>query len=315
MKRLTLLVTTTLRGGVVAVGYVGGLMVAGMVAGALGGLVGLRLPASASSVATFGWLIVASILLGVFLGVPAARLTLRRWQHFLLWSSLVFGNLGSVTIEGAYFAPELVPIPIPVLLVQQALAALGAALAVVLVFASIGPARVSWRERLRARSLAAWGGRLTLSALSYLAFYLVFGALNYALVTRPYYEAHAGGLTVPPLAMVLAAEVVRAPLIVLSVVPYLLSERGTRRQLVVRTGWLLFAVGGIVPLVLQAGTLPTLLLAASALEIFGQNFLTGAVTARLLGFPDRTAARPAADLPPRPAQAVPLDDAVPLGGA
>jgi VIT1/CCC1 family predicted Fe2+/Mn2+ transporter len=51
----------------------------------------------------------------------------------------------------------------------------------------------------------------------------------------------------------------------------------------IKTGWLLFAIGGIVPLVLQISSLPLLLLIASAVEIFLQNFLTGAVAARLLG--------------------------------
>ena len=83
--------------------------------------------------------------------------------------------------------------------------------------------------------------------------------------------------------MVLLAELVRAPLIVLSILFFLLSVRGTKRQLMPRAGWLLFAVGGIVPLVLQISSLPLFLLAASAVEIFLQNFLTGAVAAWLMG--------------------------------
>jgi hypothetical protein len=63
--------------------------------------------------------------------------------------------------------------------------------------------------------------------------------------------------------------------------------RGTRRQLMVKTGFLLFAIGGIVPLIWQVSSLPLFLLAASAVEIFFQNFLTGMVSARLMGI-DKT---------------------------
>jgi hypothetical protein len=57
-----------------------------------------------------------------------------------------------------------------------------------------------------------------------------------------------------------------------------------------KTGWLLFAIGGIVPLVLQISSLPLLLLAASAVEIFCQNFLTGMVAAGLMGIDEKVSA-------------------------
>jgi hypothetical protein len=107
--------------------------------------------------------------------------------------------------------------------------------------------------------------------------------LNYAFVTRPYYETHAGGLAVPAPEVVLILESIRGLLIVFSVLLLLLSMRGTRKQLIITTGWLIFAVGGIIPLCWQITTLPLFLLFASAIEIFFQNFLTGAVSALLLG--------------------------------
>lgn len=129
----------------------------------------------------------------------------------------------------------------------------------------------------------SWTWCLILSAVSYLAFYFVVGGLNYQLVTKPYYETHAGGLTVPPVHVVLVVESIRAVLIVFSVFLFVLSARGARRQLMSSTGWLLFAVGGIIPLLWEISSLPIFLLAASAVEIFFQNFFTGVVAARLLG--------------------------------
>ncbi len=46
---------------------------------------------------------------------------------------------------------------------------------------------------------------------------------------------------------------------------------------------MLFAIGGIVPLLYQVNALPLPLLIASAVEIFFQNFLTGIVAGLLLG--------------------------------
>ena len=277
----------TWRSVLVGVAYMIGLMAAGMLAAMLG----VELAAGAASESAFMWLILASLLLGVLLGPLAARLTLTCGQHFVLWGSLIFFNLGSVAIEGAFFVPELVFVPIPVLFAQQLLASAGAALCIVLVFAAIGRPESTWMEALRTRPWTSWLWRFLLSALSYLAFYFIFGALNYSLVTRPYYESHAGGLTVPAPALILLAELVRAPLIVLSILFFLLSVRGTKRDLMTRSGWLLFAVGGIVPLVLQISSLPLFLLAASVVEIFLQNFLTGAVAAWLMGIQPGTEKR------------------------
>jgi hypothetical protein len=245
-------------------------------------VLGVQMPTSAGSGNSMFWLFVASIVMGFILCPIAMRLSLTRWQHFILWLCLIFFNMGSVAIEGKYFVPDLVPLPLTVLFVQQLFASAGAALIITLTCAKSSKP-VSWLDALQTRPRLAWLWRFLLSAFSYLIFYFIFGSLNYSLVTKPYYESHAGGLTAPAPEVVLMAELVRAPLIVLSILLFLLSERGTQRELMRKAGWILFAVGGIVPLVLQAGSLPLLLLAASAVEIFCQNFLTGAVSAWFLG--------------------------------
>ena len=262
----------------VALGYLTGLILAGMI----GAMLGERLSTDANSTSSFAKLLVASLLLGVFLGPFASRLALSRGQHFVLWGSLILFNIGSVAIEGAYFAPDLVSIPVPMLVVQQLLATVGAAFVVTRVFTAPGQS-TSWLRALSTRPWYSWIWRFLASAMSYLMFYFVFGGLNYQLVTKPYYESHAGGLTVPAPEIVFIIESIRSLIIVFSVFLFLLSARGTRRQLMVNTGWLLFAIGGIIPLIWQIGTLPLFLLAASALEIFFQNFLTGMVAAQLLG--------------------------------
>jgi hypothetical protein len=262
----------------VALGYIAGLMIGGI----LGAMLSQQLSSQAGRESSLLLLLIASLLLGAFLGPFASRLALSRAQHFVLWSSLILFNLGSVTLEGAYFAPDLVSISVPMLILQQLLATIGAALVITKIFGAHGQA-MSWVSSIQIRPWYSWVWRFIVSAMSYLFFYFVFGGLNYQLVTKPYYQTHAGGLTVPALNVVLIVESIRSLIIVFSVFLFLLSIRGTRRQVMLTTGWLLFAIGGIVPLIWQIGSLPLFLLAASAVEIFFQNFLTGVVAVQLLG--------------------------------
>lgn len=278
MKQLRSLFGITWRSLLVGVGYFLGMMLAGIVSVILG----TQVPVGADSSNAIVWFFAASVVLGLILCPIAMRLSLTRKQHIVLWLGVIFFNMGSVTIEGKYFAPDLVPLPLPVLLTQQLIASAGAALVITLTCAQQGKP-ISWLATLHTRSWFSWLWRFLVCAFSYLAFYFIFGSINYSLVTEPYYESHAGGLTAPSPEIVLMAEFVRAPLIVLSILLYLLSERGTKRELVLKAGWLLFAVGGIVPIILQVGSLPLILLAASTIEIFFQNFLTGAFSGWFLG--------------------------------
>jgi hypothetical protein len=282
MNTLQILWKTTWRSVLVALGYMVGLVLSGVI----GALIGWQASAGSGSGQGLIWLLLSIVLLGAFLGPSASQLKLARMQHFVLWGSLIVFNLGSVAFEGAYFAPDLVTTPLPILLAQQLLATAGAALMITVLFARAGFS-FSWMESLQARPWYSWLWRFIVSSFSYLVFYFVFGGLNYSLVTRPYYESHAGGLTVPAPEVVFVLECVRGVLIVFSVLLFLLSIRGTRRQLMVKTGWLLFAVGGIIPLMWQINTLPLFLLFASGIEIFFQNFFTGVVAASLMGIEER----------------------------
>jgi hypothetical protein len=268
---------------IVGAGYIAASMLAGMVFG----FMGLLEPVSDGAMVSLGWLLAASVLLGLFLGILAAHIRASFGQHLLIWTSVIFFNLGAVALEGAFFVPELVPIPIPLLAVQQFVAAGAAGLLITLLFAPRGQA-ADMANILSRRPWFAWLWRIVLASAGYLLYYLVFGALNYALVTGPYYASHAGGLTVPDAATVLRVELVRAPLLVLSIVPFVLAYRAPRRRSMWMTGLLLFWVGGVVPLVLQMGMLPVPLLLASGVEIFLQNFLTGVVAAALLWMPEET---------------------------
>ena len=247
-------------------------------------LAGLGSAAFEITLADYGWTLVSGTLMGFFLGPLAGRMPASRGRHWMVWTGVIFFNLGSVAIEGAYFVSELVYIPLPTLFVQQLIASLAAALLIALIFPAQGPS-TDLGAVLRQRSWAAWVWRFIASSLAYLLFYYVFGAINFTLVTEPFYTANAGGLFVPAADKVLLAESIRAPLIILSATLFILSMRTERRRLAFVTGRMLFWIGGLVPLVLQVNNLPIPLLIASGIEIFCQNFLTGVVAVWLLWTP------------------------------
>jgi len=252
---------------------------------ALGGIivsaVGLRLPETNDAIEKLFWSFVGGTIAGLCLGPIAAAMPATRTRHLFVWTSVLFLNLASVAIEGYIFAPEVVGDGLLGLLIQQFLASLGASWIITVLFAQIESVAI---VRVENRSGLSWLWRFLTSAFMYVFFYFVFGATNYVLVTKPYYETHAGGLAVPEVTATLTTEIIRGALITLSVLPFILTMRVDRKLLAVQTGLILFSVGGLVPLTMQVGTLPVLLLVASAVEIFLQNYFTGVTVSRLMGF-------------------------------
>ena len=229
------------------------------------------------------WSFAGGTVIGLALGQLAPSMPAAWTRHMLVWGSVVFFNIASVTIEGRFFAPDLVQGSIILIILQQLLVAFVATSVIVKLFAPITES-----ERLAPiqRSWISWLWRFVVSAFAYIFFYYFFGAINYLLVTGPYYETHAGGLVVPAPDVLLKAELIRAPMIVLSIVPFLLAFPAGKKHAAFLAGMILFAVGGLAPLLMQVNALPLILLAASAVEIFCQNYLTGVVAGRLLGRPD-----------------------------
>lgn len=232
---------------------------------------------------TLGISLLSGILIGATLAPIAARMAASRFRHWIVWASVLLLNALSLGIEGAFYAPTLSPMAtMPIAwsahLLLQSLVTAG------LIAWLFGQnAGLTTPNPPRKRAWYSWTWRFVVSAFSYLVFYFIFGAVNYTLVTKPYYAAHVSGLDVPAPQTVLMAEMVRAPLIVLSIVPLILLWKTRKPLLAVVCGIILFVIGGVVPLLLNTA-LPDLLRFASAIEIFFQNFLTGVVAVVLLGF-------------------------------
>ncbi len=256
---------------VIATGY----MLTSMIAGRL---LGRGLEPSALGIS-----LLSGILIGATLAPIAARMQISRFRQWVVWGSVLFLNTLSLGIEGAFYAPTLSPMrSMPIVWTAYLLfQSLGSAALIAWLFGQ--NASLISSNPPRKRAWHSWIWRFEVSSFSYLLFYFIFGAVNYALVTRPYYAAHVSGLAVSAPQTVLMAELVRAPLIVLSIVPLILLWRGRKSVLGIACGMILFVIGGVVPLLLNTA-LPDLLRIASAIEIFFQNFLTGVVAVALLGF-------------------------------
>ena len=243
-------------------------------------VVGLSLPEAKDALGKLIWSFAGGAIAGFCLGPIVASMPVTRTRHFIVWGSLMFLNLASVAIEGFFFAPEMVGNTLPSLIIQQFLASLAAAWIITALFA---PKESAAPVTAVHRSIFSWMWRFPISALTYVFFYFVFGAANYIFVTKPYYDTHASGLAVPAVSVTLTAEIIRGTLITLSILPFLLTMHTDKKRIALQTGFMLFAIGGVVPLTMQVGVLPLFLLAASAVEIFFQNFSTGVVITRLLG--------------------------------
>lgn len=243
------------------------------------GVEGLPAPANPSLLLTTT--LASGFLIGLAMGPLASLIHASRWRSVAIWATVLFLNLASVILEGYFFAPELMPLTmVPRAGVMHLLTSLVTATAIGFLFPPRQPATP--RAERTSRSALSWAWRLAVSAAAYLLFYYSFGAINYVLVTGPYYETHPS-LAVPPAEIVIRVEAVRAVVIILSIIPLIAALRVSKRKAVVACGSVLFVIGGLLPLLMQAGMLPPLLLVASGAEIFFQNFLTGAVAARLLG--------------------------------
>ena len=248
----------------------------------LGGALASRLEPSAL-MSMFGSELVAGTVVGTWSAALATRMTGSAARAGAALACLIFVNLAAVMIEGAAFEPsalDLSAFPFA-LIVQLFVAALVA-------FAAIGLARPRSEVvlTLRRRTAVAWTGRYALCVLVYVVLYFVVGAVNFLLVTGPYYRSGVAGLVLPPPDVVLVVAIVEGGLFPIAIALLARAMGSSPRGRAFAAGTSMAVLGGVVPLIL-APSLPPPLRVSSAIEIFLQKFPTGAVAAMLLG-PEQT---------------------------
>jgi len=221
-------------------------------------------------------------VLGLWLALIATRVVGSNARAAVAVGALVFVNLVAVMIEGAAFAPATQsPGALPIAVLLQMIVAI-----------LVGTATIAFIRRPRsddaapalpaARSAISWVVRYATCALVYVGLYFVVGAINYTLVTGPYYRSGVAGLVVPPPELVLFVAAVEGALMPLAVLPLLYVLPGSRRRRALISGTSLFVLGAVVPLIV-APSLPLFLRVSSAIEILFQKFPAGAAAAALLG--------------------------------
>jgi hypothetical protein len=267
--------TAVWRTALISLTYTLGLVIAGGLAAAL------RWPLPARADNSLLLTVVSGVGIGITLTLIFWLASWSRWQRFAIGACAVFFTMLSTTIEGAFFAPKLVG-SVATLVFMDVVAALAVG-STALVDTAEERGRIATTFSWSSHPWYGWAWRLCVSAASYALFYWVYGALNYLLVTRPYYSAQQTTLQVPSAQTVLGAEAIRGPLLALAVLPLVLTISLTRRRLALSSSAVLFIIGGVAPLLRQAGVLPTFLLIASGWEIFLQNVSLALVVTWLLG--------------------------------
>ncbi|WP_229126484.1 hypothetical protein [Halapricum desulfuricans] len=224
--------------------------------------------------------IAGGLLIGATLCPIAARMPGSRRRHFFVWWSVVYLSTVGVIVEGRAFAPNLVPLAtIPWDLVSQAVVAavVAASLAFIYVPETSRGATIPDLPDGRRLFLGLLAGTVTYAVL-----YFVIGALNYALVTGPYYEQSVEGLINPPLQVVLVVFLFRGALLSVSLIPLVRTVENPRWR-----AWMaaltVAVLAGFLPLLTQVGRLPLVVLVASSYEIVLQVCPTAVVVAAVLG--------------------------------
>lgn len=224
--------------------------------------------------------IAGGLLLGGVLGPIADTVPGSRHRHLLIWWLLVFLSTVGVIIEGRVFAPNLVPMEaIPWDVASQAIVAASVAAGLAYLYGA------STAQGPMVPDLPA-GRRLIIGLLAgtvtYSVLYFTTGALNYALVTGPYYEQNVEGLVTPPLRVIFVVFLVRGALLSVSLVPLVRTVENPRQR-----AWIsavsVATLAGFLPLLIQVGHLPLIVLVASSYEILFQVGPAAIVVAALLG--------------------------------
>ncbi|NLO40560.1 MAG: hypothetical protein GX115_13960 [Ruminiclostridium sp.] len=265
-------------------------VIAVMIAGGILSSLGATLPAVSDEMnILFAKLLLSRVVIGVTFCIIVSFMELSRLKLLFAALAILFLNLASVILEGAYFVPGVITKQmIFPLLVQQLIISIIMSGVIALLFGVTNKKNI--QDSSPSHSLIGWVWRIAASMVCYIIFYYLFGKVNFALFTSSYYMDNMGGLGIPSLIDIVKIESVRSLLIVLSVIFIAISSIDVRKRAIV-TGLTVFLIGGVMPLVQQLSTLPTALVIASVIEILFQNFLTGVVLVMLIEYKGQNKSR------------------------
>ena len=148
------------------------------------------------------------------------------------------------------------------------------------------------------RRWLAWTPRVAAVWLAWPVIYFFFGMCVSPIVV-PYYHAGIAGLRIPSMSVIVAVQLIRSPIFLVSTLPFVALWKGSRRGL-----WLTLGVAhaftvGLYGLV-GATFLPMVLRIAHSLEIAGDSFAYAGLVVLLFAAPAAKAAPAAAIQEPSP---------------
>ncbi|MDF1618787.1 hypothetical protein [Petrocella sp. FN5] len=233
----------------------------------------------------FIMIIMSGAAISILLGIITQNLRLFKLMVFGAVFLFLYLNYVTQIMEALYFVPGVVTWEVlPTILLQQLVMAIMIATGVVFLYKR---KESSKSKPLYNRGLLDWIFRIVISIGSYVAFYYLFGRLNAFLFTEGYYLSQIDGLYMPSGNVILVLEIVRATLIVISILPIILFLELPVKKVMILSGLSLFVLGGLLPMLQQIGSLPMVLIITSSVEMFFQFFLTAVVTTLAMHYGDK----------------------------
>ena len=227
----------------------------------------------------------AHLSMGVVLALISRRHPGGFLPRFTSLFALIYGILAVNTAIELLFFSEMA---LPAALAFLALGAVATAVYAMLSSLLFRPEKEVAEERdtrwsgLKTHSAAGWTWRISAGVLTYLALYIVVGAIAFR-YTGTYYTDPSYGLdlTVPSLGTVFMVQVARSFIFILALWPLAASVRCTRVQASALGGAALFVLGGLLPLLLNTDW-PAPLRLYHTVEILFQNAPAGFVITWLI---------------------------------
>ena len=253
-----------------AVAYIVGIMLSGMLAGALH-LPSPRLPAGTTEQGLFLASIVGAVLLAFGLAPLAMHLGGSRWRRFgALWLMIFVAVSVNTVIEAKFFS-DIITVSIAVMCLHQLLPCVFIAGALALLFTSADAPALFPKL-----TPAQWAWRVVVAWVAFPIIYIAFGMCVGPFVVPEYLKGTAG-LKLPTMATILRTQfMIRSPLFLISSLPIVALWTGSRKQLLIAFGIAEAMMVGVHGLA-EAYWLPTLLRVLHSLEITCDSFAYVAV--------------------------------------
>lgn len=229
----------------------------------------------------------SGFFISIIYGIIIKCMRIKKLRVFFTIYLMLLLNVVAQILEALFFTPGIVSWEAAqTLMGQQLIMYMIVSIGIVLLFKSESQENES--TRIQKRSFLGWIWRILLSAGSYVIYYYVFGFINAKLFTMDFYINQINGLRLPSTLEILILEPIRALIMVVSVIPAIIYLRVSTVKRMILVGTFLFVFGGLLPMIQQIGTLPTILVVSTIIELFFQNFLLGVTTTLIILYEKRS---------------------------